>query len=326
MIHLWTRQEESGMSRRRIGQEAFGFVQGERGRNARLDAIAAMIDWLPLERALSGIHAAAKGEPAWPPLALFKALLLGFWYDLSDVALAEALEDRASFRRFCGFSSAEATPERTAFVRFRRELVRRKLDAKLFRAVVRQIEARGLVVKTGTLIDATVIEQAAKSDDEAGWCVYGGPHRTPVKGYKAHVAADEDGGIVRKLVVTPANVHDARGLEPVLPARPGRVWADSAYDQAASHARVRAKGGVPRIARRVGERMGAAKAAARRAWNRTVASVRCRVEKIFGTAKGSYGLRRARYVGLARMSLQVHLTLMAYNLTRAFGLARARSA
>jgi IS5 family transposase len=314
------------MSRRRIGQEAFGFVQGERGRNGRLDAITAAIDWTAIERLLVGIHAAAKGEPAWPPLALFKALLLGFWYDLSDVALAEALDDRASFRRFCGFSRSEATPERTAFVRFRRELVRRKLDAKLFQAVVRQIEARGLVVKTGTLVDATVIEQATKTDDEADWCVYAGPHRTPVKGYKAHVAADEAGGIVRKLVVTPANVHDAQALDPVLPARPGRVWADSAYDQAASHARVRAKGGVPRIARRVNKRMAKAKAAARRAWNRTVASVRCRVEKIFGTAKGSYGLGRARYIGLARVSLQVHLTLLAYNLTRACALLRPRSA
>jgi IS5 family transposase len=308
------------MARRRIGQEAFGFVQGERGRNGRLDAIARVVDWAPIEALLGGIHAAAKGEPAWPPLALFKALLLGFWHDLSDVALAEALDDRASFRRFCGFSSSEATPERTAFVRFRRALVARGLDARLFATVLRQIEAQGLAVKTGTLVDATVVAQAAKTDGEAGWCVYGGRQRTPVKGYKAHVAADEAGGIVRKVVVTPANVHDARGLEPVLPARPGRVWADSAYDQAASHARVRAKGGVPRIARRVGKRMAAAKAAARRAWNATVAGVRCRVEKIFGTAKRSYGLGRARYLGLARVSLQVHLTLIAFNLTRACNL------
>ncbi|WP_246777003.1 transposase [Microvirga sp. VF16] len=65
---------------------------------------------------MADIYAAAKGEPAWPPLALFRALLLAVWYDLSDVKLAEALEDRASFRRFCGFAAHEATPERTAFV------------------------------------------------------------------------------------------------------------------------------------------------------------------------------------------------------------------
>jgi len=314
------------MGRRRIGQEAFGFVQGERGRNARLDALGAAIDWARLARLLDGIHAAAKGEPAWPPLALFKALLLGLWYDLSDVALAEALDDRASFRRFCGFASGEATPERTAFVRFRKALVERKLDAALFRAVVRQLEAQGLVVRTGTLVDATVIRQPAKTDGEAGWCVYAGPERTPVKGYKAHVAADEAGGIVRRVEVTAANVHDSRGFEPVLPARPGRVWADRAYDSHAIHAAVRARRGVPRIARQVTARMAPAKVAARQAWNRTVASVRCRVEKIFGTAKRSYGLGRARYLGLERVSLQAHLTFLAYNLTRAVRLKAERAA
>lgn len=314
------------MARRRIGQEGFGFVQGERGRNARLDALGEAIDWGPLARLLDSIHAAAKGEPAWPPLALFKALLLGLWHDLSDVALAEALDDRASFRRFCGFASNEAVPERTAFVRFRRELVARKLDEGLFRAVVRQLEAQGLVVRTGTLVDATVIRQAAKTDGEAAWCVYAGPHRTPVKGYKAHVAADEDGGVVRRVLVTPGSVHDSRGFEPVLPARPGRVWADGAYDSHALHAAVRARRGVPRIARAVTARMAPAKAAARRAWNRTVASVRCRVEKIFGTSKRSYGLGRARYVGLARVSLQAHLTFLAYNLTRAVRLRADRAA
>lgn len=58
-----------------------------------------------------------------PPLALFKAMLLAVWYDLSDVKLAEALDDYSSFRRFCGFSSSEPTPERTAFVRLRKALV-----------------------------------------------------------------------------------------------------------------------------------------------------------------------------------------------------------
>lgn len=313
------------MARRRIGQEAFGFAQAERGRSARLDAVEQAIDWTPVGRLLDGVHAAAKGEPAWPPLALFKALLLGLWHDLSDVALAESLDDRASFRRFCGFSSGEAVPERTAFVRFRKALVERKLDERLFRAVVRQLEAQGLVVKTGTLVDATVIQQAARTDGDAGWCVYAGPQRTGVKGYKAHVAADEDGGIVRRVMVTPANLHDSRGFEPVLPARPGRVWADRAYDSQASHDAVRARRGAPRIARQVTARMAPAKAAARRTWNRTVASVRCRVEKIFGTTKRCYGLGRARYLGLERVSLQAHLTFLAYKLTRAVRLRAERA-
>jgi len=236
------------MARRRIGQESLAFEAGERGCNAGLEELAAAIEWSSLARLLDEVYAdTARGEAAWPPLALFKALLLGVWYDLSDVKLAEALDDRASFRRFCGFAVSEATPERTAFVRFRRELVARGLDEKLFEAVVRQLEAERLVVRTGTLIDATVIRESRSDDAEAGWNAYAA--RRPVKGYKAHVAADATGGLVRAVNVTPANVHDNRGIEGLVPWQPGDVYADAAYDSGGVHERIRARRGRPRIVR-----------------------------------------------------------------------------
>ncbi|MBV2149769.1 transposase [Sphingobium sp. AS12] len=115
------------MAHRSIGQERFGF--GGRARSSSsLDALVTLIDWSAVTALLDPLYPATKGEPAWPPLAMFKALLLSIWYDLSDVKLAEALDDRASFRRFCGFSANEGTPERTAFVRYRRLLVAQKLD------------------------------------------------------------------------------------------------------------------------------------------------------------------------------------------------------
>ena len=92
------------MARRQIGQEVFAFVAEPTPRHCSLDRLCGLIDWSSLDQYLAGIYAAAKGEPAWPPLAPFRALLLAVWYDLSDVKLAKALEDRASFRRFCGFS------------------------------------------------------------------------------------------------------------------------------------------------------------------------------------------------------------------------------
>jgi transposase, IS5 family len=115
------------MARRQIGQEAFAFVADPASHCCPLDRLSEPVDWSSLDRYLVDIYA-AKGEPAWPPLVLFRALLLAVWYDLSDVRLAEALEDRASFRRFCGFAAHEPTPERTASVRFRRELVWRGLE------------------------------------------------------------------------------------------------------------------------------------------------------------------------------------------------------
>jgi hypothetical protein len=133
-----------------------------------LDELWTLIDWTRVEASLVDISSSAKGEPAWPPLALFKALLLSVWYDLSDVKLAEALDDRASFRRFCGFSRNEATPERTAFVRFRKAWTVCALDKSLFEEITGQLEAKAIKVKTGTLVDATIITDPPHRSQRVG--------------------------------------------------------------------------------------------------------------------------------------------------------------
>jgi IS5 family transposase len=209
------------MSRRAIGQEELGIIAPRRGHCSSLDELTNLIDWAPVAQQLDVIHSAAKGEPAWPPLALFKALLISMWHDLSDVKLAEALDDRASFRRFCGFSSREATPERTTFVRFRKELVTCGVDKVLFDVVTQQLRAKAVTVKTGTLVDATVIASASHLDGEAAWA--GHRRRKAVHGFKAHVGADADTALVEELSVTPGNVHDGKAGHGALPKDPGDV-------------------------------------------------------------------------------------------------------
>lgn len=314
------------MARRRIGQEQLRLSTDQSRRSGTLDEIAGLIDWAEIDGRLARIYASAKGEQAWPPLALFKAQLLAVWYDLSDVKLAEALDDRASFRRFCGFAFGEPTPERTAFVRFRRELVAGSLDRVLFEAVTCQLDGKGMVVRTGTLIDASVIASATVKDKEAHWV--GHRRKAPVHGYKAHVAADADGGIVRSVETTPANVNDGRMLGAVLPESPGEVYADLAYASAANEQEIRAAGGQPCLpGRGVWAAAGDGAALVRlETWNAQVGRVRRRIEKIFGTWKRSYGLRRMRWRGLARAALQVRLTATAYNLRRAVSIVRATAA
>ncbi|HJR50713.1 MAG TPA: IS5 family transposase, partial [Gemmatimonadales bacterium] len=233
------------MARRRIGQEDL-IARPEARSASSLAELAALIDWAEIDRHLIGISAAAKGEPGWPPLALFRGLLLATWYDLSDIKLAEALDDRTSFRRFCGFAAHEPTPERTAFVRFRAELVRRGLDRALFEAITRQLDRRGLVVRTGTLVDATLIPSASiRHDGEARWA--GHRRRKPVHGYKAHVATDQEAGLIRGVEVTTANTHDAANLDSILPEAPGDTYGDSAFAGTRPEAVIRARGGRPRV-------------------------------------------------------------------------------
>jgi len=309
------------MARRSIGQERFGFAGRERVATS-LDALASLIDWSVVDAHLASLYPASKGEPAWPPLAMFRALLLSIWYDLSDVKLAEALDDRASFRRFYGFAANQATPERTAFVRFRRLLVAYKLDRALFEAVTAQLKSKAVTVKTGTLVDATIIASASEDDVDARWVKHKG--KRAVHGFKAHVGADADTALVEEISVTSANINDGKAGPEALPDEPGEVFADSAYRGAHFRDAVRAKGGIPRIV--VTGMWGRDEKETLRKlheWNQPIHRVRGRIDKIFGTWKRSYGLRRMRWLGLAKAAAQVHLTAIAYNLKRTMNILAA---
>ena len=302
------------MAYRSIGQERLGFTVSS-GIASSLDDLSCLIDWDRVAGILGQVHSSAKGEPAWPPLAMFKALLLSVWYDLSDVKLAEALDDRASFRTFCGFSRTEATPERTAFVRFRKALIAHQLDRLLFTTVTAQLKAKAITVKTGTLVDATIITSASQGDGDARWVKHKG--KPAVHGFKAHVGADADTALVEEIAITPANINDGRAGPDALPSDPGEVFADSAYRGSHFCEAVLSKGGVPRIvATGVWGRDEQATLRKLKEWNQPIHRVRGRIEKIFGTWKRSYGLRRIRWRGIAKAAVQIHLTAIAYNLKR----------
>jgi IS5 family transposase len=145
--------------RRELGQLSLadGLVEGA-GRNRQLERIAALVEWASFERQLGAIYAAPVGRPSYGPLVLLRCLLLQQWYRLSDPGLEEALSDRLSFRRFVGLALADPVPDHSTLSRFRSELVRRGLSERLLAELNRQLNARGLMVKSGTLIDASLVE------------------------------------------------------------------------------------------------------------------------------------------------------------------------
>lgn len=302
------------MAHRSVGQDCLVFSRQDQ-KSSSLDDISALIDWQPIAALLGSLYAAPKGEAAWPPLTMFRAMLLAVWYDLSDIKLAEALDDRTSFRRFCGFSAHEPTPERTAFVRFRRELASHSLDQALFEAVTGQLKSRAIRIKTGTIVDATIIASQTERDGEARWVKHKG--RKAVHGFKAHVGADATTALVEQIAITPANINDGRAGPDAIPNDPGEVFADSAYRGNHFRDAVRSKGGTLRVAATsMWGRDEQETLAQLKAWNDDVHRTRGRIEKIFGTWKRSYGLRRMRWRGLAKAAIQIHVTAIAYNLRR----------
>ena len=230
--------------------------------------------------------------------------------------LAEALDDRASFRRFCGFARHEATPERTAFVRFRRLLVAHGLDGQLFEVITAQLREKAITIKTGTLVDATIIASATEKDDDARWAKHQG--KRAVHGFKAHAGADADTALVEDVSVTSANnINDGKAGPEACPNNPGEGFADSACRGNHFRDAVGAKGGVPRIvATGTWGRDQQETLQKLRQWNQPIHGVRGRIEQIFGTWKRCYGLRRIRWRGLAKATVQVHLTAIACKLKR----------
>jgi len=140
---------------------AEAFLDPRMGLRGKLKALSEVIDWGPLARLATQVRPGVEGRPPYPALAMLKALYLAGLYDLSDPGLEEALIDRVSFRLFCGFSLEEKTPDETTLLRFRHDCVAAGVLEAAFAEVNRQFEARGLMVKKGTLMDATIIAAAS---------------------------------------------------------------------------------------------------------------------------------------------------------------------
>jgi IS5 family transposase len=220
-------------------------------------------------------------------------------------------------------------PDHSSVWRFREQLARRGLAERLLAEVNRQLDARGLVLRRGTLIDATILDAAVRSpggdagevsprDPQAGWTKKNGESRF---GYKVHVAVDEGSGIVRAATLTPADVHDSVPADALVQGDEEAVYADKAYDSEARRAGLRERGIEPRIMYQ------ARRNRPLKPWqtwfNKAVAPVRAGVERVFATMKRAYGHRRVRYLGLARNDVQLQAMCAAINLRRALALGLA---
>lgn len=315
------------MARKRIGQMSWldgAIEQRASRRRDRLGEIAGLIDWRPFGKLLSGIHSAARGEASYPPLMMFKVLLVQRWYDLSDPAMEEALYDRLSFRRFAGLALEDDTPDHSTIFRFRDELTRGGLMAPLLAELTRQLDGKGAILKQGTLIDATLIQSAARRprmdedkvspvDPDARFGA-NNERRRFVFGYKLHVAVDAGSALVRALVVTPANVQEISCARALVQGDEVAVYGDRSYDAQSFHRDLAEAGIADGILRRnrPTHRLGPDEVAR----NHALSLRRRAVEKLFGTLKRSYGFTRVPYFNLARNATALALACFAFNLRR----------
>lgn len=290
--------------------------------SGRLDRLHGLVKWYRFEKLLGSLRDGGSGRPAYPALLMFKVLLLQSLYGLPDMEAEEALADRLSFRRFVGLALADAVPDHSTICRFRNLLVERGVLEKLFGELDKQLDKAGLILRRGTMLDATVIETSAarpgdnrpSSDPDARFTRRQGKGGSSF-GYKAHVGVDEGSGLIRSVVTTPANVNDTVPADQLILGDEQVVMADAAYHTHAREAALKARGIKPRLMRRPNKHHPELPPRLKR-YNRLIARRRAAVETTFATLKRRMGLGIIRYRGLAKATGQVLIAAMAFNMRR----------
>ena len=311
---------------------ADGWVSPKLGRNAGLERLAVEVEWDCFASILAGLRKEGRGRPPFAPLLMLKALLLQQMYVLSDADLEEAINDRVSFRRFVGLSLEEAAPDHTTLCRFRNRLAEAGLSERLFAEFSRQLDRRGLILRQGTMIDASLVETPHRPGSKGG-AKEGG--RDPVDpdaaitarkgkpgvhyGYKLHIGVDQHSRLIRTAVLTPANVNDTVPADRLVCGDERAVYADKAYAKKERRRQLWQRGIKPRILHKSWGG-GPPLSVWQQRHNRLISPIRAEVEGVFATLKRWMGLDRVRYKGLVKNESHLLLVALACNMKRSLKL------
>jgi transposase, IS5 family len=255
-----------------------------------------------------------------PPFAIQTMLRIHFmqqWFTLSDPAMEEALHDVPLFREFAALDCASRLPDESTILRFRHLLEDKKLAPQILRAVNELLQAKGLMLKAGTVVDATLIAAPSSTKNSSG---QRDPEMHQAKkgnqwhfGMKAHIGVDADSGLVHTVRGTAANVNDVVEANSLLHGQESDAFGDAGYQGASK--RPDAKADVRwHTAMRPGKRRALDKAKPCDVLLEKVeqlkASVRAKVEHPFRVIKRQFGHVKVRYRGLTKNTAQL-MTLFA---------------
>ena len=297
-------------------QPAFpGLTQAMKKKRTRRELFLAEMDVVVPWRRLLGLiephyprTGAKGGRPPMPLETMLRVHFLQQWYALSDPMAEEMLYDSDAMRRFAGIELGDdRIPDETTILNFRHLLERHGLTEAIFAEVNAYLADKGMTLRSGTLVDATIIDAPSSTKNETG---ARDPEMSSTKkgndwyfGMKAHVGVDADSGVVHSLEVSTAKVHDSRVWDELLHGEETSVWADRGYVSAEREAAFTGQGkvwGVMRKAPRGGRLHPVDEDI-----NRIIAMVRAKVEHPFRVVKRQFGYVKTRYRGLAKNRAQL---------------------
>jgi IS5 family transposase len=270
------------------------------------------------------------GRRGRPPVGLERMLRLYFlqqWYALADEALEDAIYDSQAMRLFAGIDlSVESVPDATTLLKFRHLLEEHTLTPRLFAEINALLGERQLLMKEGSIVDATIIAAAPSTKNRAH---ARDPEMHQTKkgnawhfGLKAHLGVDADSGLVHTVTATAANVADIAQTHALLHGEEKVVFADAGYLGVAKREEIAAQ--CPEVNFQIAAKRGKIKAmpegplkAATQELEKCKAQVRARVEHPFHVIKNLFRHRKARYRGLAKNLAQLHALFGLANLVLA---------
>ena len=291
-----------------------------------LDEMNLVVPWAELV-SLIAPHAPAPGAKGGrPPFAVEAMLRIHFlqqWFNLSDPAMEEALYDMALFREFVGLDAGEDNlPDESTILRFRHLLEAHNLSSQILATVNATLAAKGLLLKSGTVVDATLIAAPSSTKNSSG---ERDPEMHQTKkgnqwhfGMKAHIGVDADSGLVHTVVGTAANVNDVTQAHALVHGAETDVFADAGYQGVGKRDETQEINVNWHVAMRPGKRKVLDKSTPMGAildqLERAKASIRAKVEHPFRVIKRQFGHVKVRYRGLAKNTAQLHTLFALSNL------------
>ena len=304
------------MDQMSFGDSEYASKRKRTRRETFLAEMEQVIPWTILLNLIEPVYPrAGNGRPPYPLKVMLKVHLMQNWFGLSDPAMEEALYEIASMRQFAGLSLTKPIPDETTILNFRRLLETYELGGEILSRVNAYLSRKGLMLKRGTIVDATIIAAPSSTKNAEG---ERDPEMHQTKkgnqwhfGMKAHIGVDMDSGLVHTVTTTAANEADVNEAEYLLHGKETVVYADAGYTGADKSAA--RKGLEWQIARRRGRVKALPEGESKReieSEERRKASVRARVEHPFRVVKRQFGYLKVRFKGLAKNTTQV-LTLFA---------------
>ena len=297
-----------------------------------LARMEALLPWAMMLEVIEPVYPkAGNGRRPYPLDTMLRIHCMQQWYSLSDGAMEDALYEIASMRLFAKLSLDQAIPDRTTIMNFRHLLEQHQLARQLFDAVNLWLSDAGIMMKQGTLVDATLIEAPCSTKNKRGERD-GEMHQTKKGnqwyiGMKAHIGVDAKSGLTHSLKTTAANEHDLNQVGNLLHGEEAFVFADAGYQGAENReelADVKAQWAIAMRPGRLKElKKHPRKNKAVIAFERLKSSIRAKVEHPFRIIKRQFGFVKARFKGLRKNDNQLAMLFTLANLFRVDQMIRA---